>query len=97
MELPPEMADCQIVTLLHSFLFLIVGSAPEPLNTRVNCCFVVQMAAARQVLACRCSQRPTKLRIFFGISSLPPCFFEVRESWREGFLNLLTKVKCKEG
>ena len=42
------------------------------------------------------SNAPTKLRIFFGISSLPPCFFEVRESWREGFLDLLTKIKCKE-
>ena len=27
----------------------------------------------------------------------PPCFFGgVRESWREGFLDLLTNVKCKE-
>ena len=32
------------------------------------------------------SNDPTKLRIFFGISSLPPCFFEVEESKRGNFL-----------
>ena len=34
----------------------------------------------------------------FSLISLlfPPVFFEERESWREGFLDLLTKAKCKE-
>ena len=40
------------------------------------------------------SNDPTKLRIFFGISSLPPCFFEVK-GWERCTLGLLMKVKMQ--
>ena len=38
------------------------------------------------------SNDPTKLRIFFGISSLPLSFFEVK-GWERCTLGLLMKVK----
>ena len=43
-------------------------------------------------------QSSTPQSYAFSLISLlfPPVFFEERESWREGFLDLLTKAKCKE-
>lgn len=38
------------------------------------------------------SNDPTKLRIYFGLSSLPPWFFELEQSRRRDPLDLLTKV-----
>ena len=42
------------------------------------------------------SNDPTKLSIYFGLSSLPPWFFELEQSRRRDLLDLLTKVKYKE-
>ena len=59
--------------------------------------FTALATAARQVLACRRSLSTPQSYAFSLISLLfPPVFFEERESWREGFLDLLTKAKCKE-
>lgn len=43
-------------------------------------------------------QSSTPQSYAFSLISLlfPPVLFEERESWREGFLDLLTKAKCKE-
>lgn len=43
-------------------------------------------------------QSSTPQSYAFSLISLlfPPVFFEERESWREGFFDLLTKAKCKE-
>ena len=42
------------------------------------------------------SNAPTKLSIYFGLSSLPPWFFELEQSGGRDSLDLLTKVKYKE-
>ena len=55
------------------------------------------MAAAGHILALSMqSNAPTKLSIYFGLSSLPPWFFELEQSRRRALLDLLTKVKCEE-
>ena len=60
-------------------------------------CFTALATAAGHVLACRWRQSTPQSYAFSLISLLfPPVFFEERESWREGFLDLLTKVKYRE-
>ena len=53
-------------------------------------------AAGHIMILSMASNAPTKLSIYFGLSSLPPWFFELEQSRRRALLDLLTKVKCKE-
>lgn len=79
------------------FFTLLRILAPGTLKTRVNRCFCSSNDRRKACLACRCSQTPPQ-SYAFSLKSLrfPPVFWGVRESWREGFFNLLTNVKCKE-
>lgn len=53
-------------------------------------------AAGHILILSMASNAPTKLSIYFGLSSLPPWFFELEQSMRRDLLDLLTKVKCKD-
>ena len=53
-------------------------------------------AAGHILILSMASNAPTKLSIYFGLSSLPPWFFELEQSMRRDLLDLLTKVKFKD-
>ena len=60
-----------------------MGSASELLKTRVDSCFCCANGCRRAYFSLSMqSNDPTKLRIFFGISSLFPSFFDRRGQGR---------------
>ena len=74
-ELPPEMAGCQMVTLLHSFLFPCCWLCSRGAETWVDSCFYCSNGCRRAYFSLSMqSNAPTKVRIFFGISSFFPSF-----------------------
>ena len=89
------MVGCQIVTFLHSFLFLVAGSAPEPLNTRVNSCFCCANGCRRAYFSfVDAVKRPHKVTHFLWNLFAFPQFFEVK-GWERCVLDLLMKVKMQ--
>ena len=79
------------------FFTLLRILAPGTLKTRVNRCFCSSNDRRRACFSLSMQPNdPTKLRIYFGQSSLPPWFFELEQSRRRALLGLLTKVKCEE-
>ena len=76
-----------IFTLLRTW-------ASGTLKTWVDSCFYCSNGCRRAYFdLSMASNAPTKLSIYFGLSSLPPWFFELEQSRRMALFDLLTKVK----